>query len=92
VKSESAEALAEELERTYKSTGFKILWDQYWREVRRAELNVVDVGVSRDTNPSRVAMELKYRTGFLDGVKALHVFHLELLEALKAGRIPWLKR
>jgi hypothetical protein len=79
--------MADELEQTFGSPGFKILMRQYWNEVRRAEMDVLDAG-RREGNPSKVAMDLRHKQGFLEGVMALEPFFQDLLVCLKAGKTP----
>jgi hypothetical protein len=86
----SAQALAEELEQTYNSPGFKFLMDRFRDEMRKFEENVIQTGQNprSSMNPSQVAMALRYHQGVLYGVKAFEGFTLSLLKELKSGRVP----
>jgi hypothetical protein len=83
-----AKELADEFRETTERPGFKMLWAQYLREVRRAEVwvqNCPTKGASID----QVAMELAMRQGFLAGVRELARVIPEIQEELDNGRIPW---
>jgi len=84
-----AKMMAADLEHIYSSDGFKIFWDQYHREIKRAEIWVMETSKGEASNTSRIALELRYRQGFLDGLIQLGEFKGDLLKVLKSGRMPW---
>ena len=84
----SPELLAEQIQQTIDSPGWKLIMEQYDREVRRAEKWVVDIaGHAHATD--QVAQELRYRQGFLRGAAEIRRWLVELRQELAKGRIPW---
>lgn len=93
-----ANSLAGKLERTYKSAGFKVFWDQILREKRRAEVMVLatprhDVQSRSHVDslvvPGLTEREFNYRKGWLDAILYVERVKEELLVGLSKGEIPW---
>ena len=81
--------LAAEIEAMLNTTAWQYIDELFGNEVRAAEVLVMETGKSRDgINPSKLALDLRYFQGLLDGIMKSADFPLQLLDELRKGRVP----
>lgn len=87
------ESIAGQVEKMFASEAWRTFWKTYLAMadvVEKVQLREIDMDPKTDTVDA-VAMKLRYRQGFAQGVRHIESWINELPAKLRQGRTDWLK-
>lgn len=83
-----AQLLADELQQMFESDTFRFFWRYIENHRAVEEVSVLNTGKSEDTTVEQIALNLRYRQGRHDGIVGVLAMKKDLIEQLRAGRVP----
>ena len=84
----AAQAMAKEVISLKNHPGWALFYKHYLKEIEKAKEDILHLATGQFTDPAALAMELKYRQGFYDGVIHFAAFVDELMTRLDDGHLP----
>ena len=84
----AAQAMGKEIISLKSHPGWALFYKYYLKEIEKARDDILHLATEQFDDPAKLAMELKYRQGFYDGVVHFAAFVDELMNRLDDGQLP----